>query len=244
MNVRQNANNVSIFVSKFGFSACVRAAYQESVLFQQEQHLQQLAEEDEAEEVEVNAEVFEDDIDTGDAVGDDFVEIHMPPPDDVDSDRPATIMETETAIVSSFEDMVLNHVEGYLASAQQYVQTTELSRRVSEWANKIVPRLGIEEKRNTFDIHKYGTSVLNRLSESGATQSPQWIPFSKVVEGEPQYEVCRMLLASLQLANSSNMDISCDSDFDQTLNSLKMKLLTLRRHHEDLAEYCAPSTLL
>ena len=32
MNVRQNANNVSIFVSKFGFSACVRAAYQESVL--------------------------------------------------------------------------------------------------------------------------------------------------------------------------------------------------------------------
>ena len=29
-----------------------------------------------------------DDIDTGDAVGDDFVEIHVPPPDDVDSDRP------------------------------------------------------------------------------------------------------------------------------------------------------------
>ena len=34
--------------------------------------------------------------------------------------------------------------EGYLASAQQYVQSTELSRHVSEWADKIVPRLADE----------------------------------------------------------------------------------------------------
>jgi len=60
----------------------------------------------------------------------------------------------------------------------------------------------LQEKRNTFDIHKYGTSVLDRLTESEATQSTPWVPFSKVVETEPQYEVCRMLLASLQLVSS------------------------------------------
>ena len=59
----------------------------------------------------------------------------------------------------------------------------------------------LQEKRNTFDIHKYGTSVLERLTESEATQSDPWVPFSKVVETEPQYEVCRMLLASLQLVS-------------------------------------------
>ena len=31
--------------------------------------------------------------------------------------------------------------EGYLASAQQYAQITELSKRVNDWENKILPKL-------------------------------------------------------------------------------------------------------
>ena len=46
------------------------------------------------------------------------------------------------------------HVEGFLASAQQYAQITELSKRVSEWEDKILPKLReeVREISSTFNI--------------------------------------------------------------------------------------------
>ena len=47
-------------------------------------------------------------------------------------------------LVSTFEDLVRHHVEGYMASAQQYAQLTELARRVAEWEENIIPKLAEE----------------------------------------------------------------------------------------------------
>ena len=60
----------------------------------------------------------------------------------------------EGSVISSYEDLVRQHVEGFLASAQQYAQITELSKRVSEWEDKILPKLREEvwEISSAFNI--------------------------------------------------------------------------------------------
>ncbi len=54
------------------------------------------------------------------------------------------VMEDQHSIVSSYEDLVRRHVDGFLASAQQYAQITDLSKRVGEWEEKILPKLKLE----------------------------------------------------------------------------------------------------
>lgn len=47
-----------------------------------------------------------------------------------------------------------------------------------------------------FDIHTYGDQVVSRFS-----QLNQWCPFAELVAGQPAFEVCRSMLASLQLVS-------------------------------------------
>ena len=47
--------------------------------------------------------------------------------------------------------MCVRTQEGYLASAQQYAQITELSKRVADWENKIVPKL--QEEVRAVNLH-------------------------------------------------------------------------------------------
>ena len=48
--------------------------------------------------------------------------------------------------------MIFFPQEGFLASAQQYAQITELSQRVTEWEEKILPKLQ-EEVRITQQLY-------------------------------------------------------------------------------------------
>lgn len=48
-----------------------------------------------------------------------------------------------------------------------------------------------------FDIHTYGDQLVSRFS-----QLNQWCPFAELVAGQPAFEVCRSMLASLQLVSS------------------------------------------
>lgn len=47
-----------------------------------------------------------------------------------------------------------------------------------------------------FDIHTYGDQLVSRFS-----QLNQWCPFAELVAGQPAFEVCRSMLASLQLVS-------------------------------------------
>lgn len=144
--------------------------------------------------------------------------------------------QEEGVVVNSYEDLVRHHVEGFLASAQQYAQITELSRRVSEWEEKILPKLKEEEEHDPFDIHKYGSSILEELPEKN-----EIIPFRNIVMNKQHYQICRLFLASLQLANNYNIHICSEGVLEKGMDTMGVKLLSKKRHFEELAEYQAPS---
>ncbi|XP_067655076.1 condensin-2 complex subunit H2-like [Haliotis asinina] len=139
------------------------------------------------------------------------------------------------AMVTSYEVLVRKHVEAFMASAQEYAQITELSKRVADWEEKIVPRLREEELHEPFDIHKYGTSVMDGLTKS------QTIPFKRIAAGKPEFEICRLFLATLQLANVGNVEISCQGTLHDGMDKMALQLISTKRHFEELAEYQAPS---
>ncbi|XP_046360686.2 condensin-2 complex subunit H2-like [Haliotis rufescens] len=139
------------------------------------------------------------------------------------------------AMVTSYEVLVRKHVEAFMASAQEYAQITELSKRVADWEEKIVPRLREEEQHEPFDIHKYGTSVMDNLSKT------QTIPFKRIAAGKPEFEICRLFLATLQLANVGNLEISCQGTLHEGMDKMALQLISTKRHFEELAEYQAPS---
>ena len=50
--------------------------------------------------------------------------------------------------------------------AQEYIESTDLAKKVSRWHESIGPRLERVERRSAFDVHEYGTSILSKFPES------------------------------------------------------------------------------
>lgn len=110
--------------------------------------------------------------------------------------------------------------ELFIANSQRYVQETELSQHVRLWEEKMGPALqeqvrcwgsssgagGMQrvttdpsvpqEERTAFDIHSYGDRLAARFGSLG-----EWQSFASLVAGQPPFEVCRYMLASLQLVS-------------------------------------------
>ena len=55
----------------------------------------------------------------------------------------------------------------------------------------------VKERRRVFDIHTYGRELLNKLEVLGGVDSP--VLFCRAVAGHQPYDICRYLLAGLQL---------------------------------------------
>ncbi|KAK7098969.1 condensin-2 complex subunit H2-like [Littorina saxatilis] len=135
----------------------------------------------------------------------------------------------------SYEDIVRQHVENFLAQAAKFAQLSELPKRVAEWEDKITPRLLEEEQREPFDIHAYGTRVIDGM------QRNERIPFRRIVCGKPIFQICRIFLATLQLANTYNVEVSCTGKLDEAMDTMELRLLSVKRHYEELAQYQVPS---
>ncbi|XP_062447594.1 condensin-2 complex subunit H2 isoform X2 [Rhea pennata] len=97
----------------------------------------------------------------------------------------------------SYEELVRRNVELFIANSQKYAQETVLSRHVREWEEKMGPLLQEQEERATFDIHRYGDQLVSCFSGVG-----EWRSFASLVAGKPDFEVCRYMLASLQLVSA------------------------------------------
>ncbi|XP_064635218.1 condensin-2 complex subunit H2-like [Lineus longissimus] len=147
-----------------------------------------------------------------------------------------------TSLVKTYEDLVRQHVESYISSAQQYAQITELSRRVSEWEEKILPKLEQEEENGVFDIHRYGSSVLDSFCEDDSPfGEDEKMPFRYIAQGKNVPDVCRLFAATLQLANNYNVEIVTEGCLDEGIDTMALRLLSTNRHHEALQGYRAPS---
>ncbi|XP_026963951.1 condensin-2 complex subunit H2 isoform X2 [Sagmatias obliquidens] len=136
----------------------------------------------------------------------------------------------------SYEELVRRNVELFIATSQKFVQETELSQRIRDWEDVIQPLLQEQEQHVPFDIHTYGDQVVSRFS-----QLNQWCPFAELVAGQPAFEVCRSMLASLQLANDYTVEITQQPGLEAAVDTMSLRLLTYQRAHKRFQTYTAPS---
>ncbi|XP_019641314.1 PREDICTED: condensin-2 complex subunit H2-like isoform X2 [Branchiostoma belcheri] len=139
------------------------------------------------------------------------------------------------SMVQTYEDMVRQYVDGFLESAQ-YIQETQLSRRIREWEEKILPHLEEEERHGPFDIHSCADQTLERFHTVGEVR-----PLHEVCRGQAAWGVCRTFAASLQLANNMNLEIGQTGVVDSALNTMTLTLLSKERAQERFQDYQAPS---
>ncbi|KAM4748367.1 condensin-2 complex subunit H2 [Rhinophrynus dorsalis] len=165
--------------------------------------------------------------------------------DDLGDDIPACLQEERAfgAIESAtqedqltYEELVRRNVELFIANSQKYAQETVLSLRVREWEDKMGPQLQEQEERGAFDIHDYGDRLTSRFSRVG-----EWRSFASLMADKEPYEVCRYMLASLQLANDYTVEVSQKPGLQEGLDTMALRLLSQQRAHERFKTYTAPS---
>ena len=87
------------------------------------------------------------------------------------------------------------------------MHSTESTRRVQAWHDMIKPRLLEAESRRDFDIHVYGSNILNSFGPNAPVGSLTTL--SHVMAQEPKHELARYFLAALQLVSNCHPKIIC-----------------------------------
>ncbi|XP_068131996.1 condensin-2 complex subunit H2 [Hyperolius riggenbachi] len=136
----------------------------------------------------------------------------------------------------SYEELVRKNVELYISNSQKYAQETVLSLRVREWEDKMGPQLQEQEEQGPFDIHDYGDRLASQFSMVG-----EWRTFASLMAHREPYEVCRYLLASLQLANDYTVEVAQKPGLHESVDTMSLRLLSQQRAHERFKTYKAPS---
>ncbi|KAL8222660.1 UNVERIFIED_CONTAM: hypothetical protein K2H54_077868 [Gekko kuhli] len=174
-----------------------------------------------------------------DGAEDDFVEHDDIPPPGVAEEEEApegVIGLNEVPDCLSYEELVRKNVELFMAHSQKYARETMLSQRIRDWEEKMGPQLEEQEAQGPFDIHSYGDRLVSRLGQVG-----EWRSFASLVAGEPAFEVCRCLLASLQLANDYTVELSQQPGLEESVDTVALRLLNQERAHQRFQTYVAPS---
>ncbi|NXA12807.1 CNDH2 protein, partial [Sapayoa aenigma] len=145
----------------------------------------------------------------------------------------------------------LSPQEMFMASSQKFAQETELSQHIRRWEERIEPLLQEQaqtpgegrdpqgwgrDHRAPFDMREYGLALVGGCGGLG-----QWHSLASLVAGQPPFEVCRYLLASLQLANDAVVELEQDAGLEAALDTARLRLLTLRPAHERFQGYQPPS---
>ncbi|KAF2884898.1 hypothetical protein ILUMI_21269 [Ignelater luminosus] len=117
------------------------------------------------------------------------------------------------------------------------VQTAARVKAVTEWKKFMDERLSQAAESSKFDIHQYGSFIMDSIP------SENNLPFKDLANGKSSAEVARLFLASLQLANTQNIELITAVPSQEVIanDSLQLKLLTKDRYHEHLKEFEAPS---
>ncbi|XP_075713715.1 condensin-2 complex subunit H2 [Rhinoderma darwinii] len=136
----------------------------------------------------------------------------------------------------SYEELVRRNVELFIANSQKYAQETVLSLRVREWEDKMGPQLQEQEDQGPFDIHDYGDRLVSQFNKVG-----EWRSFASLMANRQPYEVCRYMLASLQLANDYTVEVSQKPGLHEGLDTMSLRLLSQQKAHERFKTYTAPS---
>ncbi|NWY43820.1 CNDH2 protein, partial [Sylvia atricapilla] len=137
--------------------------------------------------------------------------------------------------------------ELFMASSQKFAQETELSQRIRLWEERMepllqeqagTPRMGWDPQGGIEPpgVRAYGQSLTQRCSEPG-----RWHSLASLVAGQPPFEVCRYLLASLQLANDAEVELAQEPGLEEAVDTARLRLLSARPAHERFENFQLPS---
>ncbi|XP_064559203.1 condensin-2 complex subunit H2 [Zonotrichia leucophrys gambelii] len=170
--------------------------------------------------------------DGADGDGDDFVEHEDMEPEAPEELEQGNLDPPEPG----YEELVRRNVELFMASSQKFAQETELSQRIRQWEERVEPLLQEQESRVPFDVRAYGLALTGRCAELG-----RWHSLASLVAGQPPFEVCRYLLASLQLANDAEVELAQEPGLEEALDTARLRLLSARPAHERFQHFQLPS---
>jgi hypothetical protein len=131
----------------------------------------------------------------------------------------------------SYEDLCKKHLEEYMRSTDRYMQDIKIVQRVNEWQNRITPFLEEQAQREKFNIQKYSETILEEISVLSEDDKPQ-LEFKRIAQSKPKYEICRLFLATLQLANMGNIHIQ-ENPSNGDLSAFSVKLVSKEIQYED-----------
>ncbi|NWV76192.1 CNDH2 protein, partial [Dasyornis broadbenti] len=168
---------------------------------------------------------------------DDFVEHEDVEHEDVEHEALAELGEGSLDPPEpGYEELVRRNVELFMASSQKFAQETELSQHIRLWEERMEPLLQEQETRAPFDVRGYGLALAERCAGLG-----QWHSLASLVAGQPPFEVCRYLLASLQLANDTVVELAQDGGLEEALDTARLRLLSARPAHDRFQNFQLPS---
>lgn len=87
----------------------------------------------------------------------------------------------------------------------------------------MIPLL-FQEEQPVFDIHNYGDRIVDAFNHVGQRRS-----FASIVSGLDNFEACKYLLASLQLANDYTVAIDSVVGLEKSVDSMGLTLLSVHR---------------
>lgn len=106
----------------------------------------------------------------------------------------------------SYEGLVKEIEERWYKAGKEYERTSRLAERVSAWEDKLRPIFEEQATHPPFDIDRYGDNILSTYVENLDSEE-EVVTLATLAQNKPRYDVCRIFLASLQLANTGNIDI-------------------------------------
>ena len=110
----------------------------------------------------------------------------------------------------TFGERCKAHVDECINAAAAAEVQTEMSKRVSDWSERIRPRIEEQEKRCAFDIEELSDEVLERVGSAGLSECS----FKQLASGSHRWSVCQTFAAVLQLATNGCVTLQHESDSD------------------------------
>lgn len=107
-----------------------------------------------------------------------------------------------------------------------------LVEKVNRWHQNLKPVLKEAQERGHFEIHEYGSKVLDSFKSDGTECS-----FADVMEDKPRNSIARFFLSTLMLVNTGNIEMTSLNNDPQRITKpeeLKLKLKNRTRLHETL----------
>uniref|UniRef100_A0A240PLJ8 Condensin-2 complex subunit H2 C-terminal domain-containing protein n=1 Tax=Anopheles atroparvus TaxID=41427 RepID=A0A240PLJ8_ANOAO len=138
------------------------------------------------------------------------------------------------------------HTEASNARIQERnEEVQERIRKVNRWHKKLKPILIESEKRNHFDIHEYGTQIIDTFDKATAAPGDNLIgdlhrptiTLASVLQNKPAHSTARYFLSMLMLANTNNVEIvnkNRDPLRLSTTDEIELRLISRKRHHQEM----------